>query len=136
MKAEDKLIKGGFIDNSLAYVKYLRHLDKIFDAIIDYGYVDRIIPEHIDNPYVGRKDTEEYCAFRVRTQDKEEFENIMKDLNIYLTKEMLKKDGEEKEFYMFKSRNLPELRSIVRGSVKIKEQEAMIAHAITSKQYQ
>ena len=59
----------------------------------------------------------------------------MKDLNIYLTKEMLKKDGEEKEFYMFKSRNLPELRSIVRGSVKIKEQEAMIAHAITSKQY-
>lgn len=124
MNAKDKLIEGDFITEGVEYSKYSKHLDKIFDAVIDYGYVNRIVPEQMNNPNNGRKDTEEFVAFRVKKESKKEFEDAMKDLNIYLSEERLKQDGTEKEFYMFKSKNVPELRQIIRGSVKIKKQEA------------
>ena len=127
MNAKDKLIKGGFITEGIEYSKYSKHLDKIFDAVIDYGYVNRIVPEQMNNPNIGRKDTEEFVAFRVKKESKKEFEDAMKDLNIYLSEERLKQDGTEKEFYMFKSKDVPELRKIIRGSVKIKENEAVNA---------
>ena len=123
MTAKDKLIKEGYIKEAFEYSKYNKYFDKIFDAVEDYGYFDKIIPEQKDNPNIGHKDTEEYMAFCVKKEKKEEFEDIMKDLNIYLPKENKSKNGIEKEFYTFKTRNNPELTTIVKGCVKIKEKE-------------
>ena len=124
MNAKEKLINGGYIENSLNFQKYTRYLDKIFDAIVDYGYVDKVIPEEKNNPNLGHKDTEEFCVFRVKDESKAEIEKIMQDLNIYLTKERYKKKGEMHEWFVFKSKNIPELKAIVRGCCKIKTKEA------------
>ena len=132
MGAKEKLRKQNFIDDSFSYAKYSKHMDAIFDSVIDYGYVDRVVDGQSGNPNIGRKDTEEYCAFRVKENKKEDFEKIMQDLNIYLSKEKLKSAGQERDFYMFKSNNIPELKNIIRGSVKIKQQEAAIISHMTT----
>ncbi len=132
MGAKEKLRKQNFIDDSFSYAKYSKHMDAIFDSVIDYGYVDRVVDGQAGNPNIGRKDTEEYCAFRVKENKKEDFEKIMQDLNIYLSKEKLNSAGQERDFYMFKSNNIPELKNIIRGSVKIKQQEAAIISHMTT----
>lgn len=123
MNTKEKLLKGGFIKDSPEFSKYEPHLDKIFNAITDYGYVDKVVDSQKGNTNLGHKDTEEYCVFRVKEEEKANFKHIMEDLNIGLGEENLTKDGEKKQFYSFKSRNLPELKSIIRGVVKTKENE-------------
>lgn len=127
MNAEKKLIQNGFIEPSYRFDKYHKYLDTIFDIVVDYGYINRVIPAQKDNPNIGHKDTEEFCVFRIKDDQKANFEKIMQDLNIFLFKENLKKDGTMHEWFMFKSKNLPELRAIIRGCVKIKTQESKIA---------
>lgn len=123
MNAKEKLIKGGFITDTPEFKKYEPYLDNIFKAVTDYGYVSKIVASQQNDSNIGRKDTEEHCVFKVADKDKKSFKEMMEDLNIFLKEETLTKDGKAQEFYSFKSRNLPELKSIVRGVVKVKENE-------------
>lgn len=130
MSAKEKLIAGGFITEDCKFEynfrKYFKYLDTIYDAVVDYGYTQKVVPEQVDSENIGRKDTDEFTAFYVKQQKKEEFEAAMKALNIYLDKEMLSFEGDnkEREAYTFKSSNIPELKQIIRGTVKTKQKEA------------
>lgn len=127
MNAEKKLIQNGFIEPSYRFDKYRKYLDTIFDIVVDGGYINKVISVEKNNPNLGHKDTKEFCVFRIKGDQKANFEKIMQDLNIFLFKENLEKDGTMHEWFVFKSENLPELRAIIRGCVKIKMQESKIA---------
>ena len=123
MNVKEKLIQNGFIKDSHEFSKYNKYLDAIFGAIVEYGYIDKPVPEQKDNPNIGRIDTEEFCVFKVKDEEKAKFEKIMQDLNIFLSKENVKEGNSRHEWFCFKSKNFPELKAIVRGCVKLKNQE-------------
>ena len=123
MNVKEKLLKNNFIQDSPRFWIYNPYLDTIFDSVIDYGYVDKVVSSQKDNPNILHKDTEEFCVFRVKDDKKTDIEKIMQNLNIFLSKESLKKDGSAYEWFVFKSENLPELKAVIRGCVKTKKQE-------------
>ncbi|MBP5399795.1 MAG: hypothetical protein J6Y53_05210 [Alphaproteobacteria bacterium] len=127
MSIEKALIDGGYFEENIHSNKYKPHLDTLYSAVIDYGYLDRAIPVKNEQNYDRAAPTEEHFVIRVLSNKREQFEECMADLNIALRTEMLKIDGKEALCYTFKSKNLPELKNIIRGMVKIKEQQAKVA---------
>lgn len=126
MNTKEKLLKNNFIQDSPRFWIYGPYLDTIFNSVIDYGYVNRVVPSQKDDPNIGRKDTEEFFVFRVNDDKKADIEKIMQNLNIFLSKENLTKHGSAYEWFVFKSENLPELKAVIRGCVKTKKQEEEI----------
>lgn len=124
MDIKDRLVEEGYVENSNPMLEsYSRYLKDIYNAVIEYGYVFRVDPKFADSPNIGKKPETEYFCFRVASDKSDKFENIMKDLNVWLSKENLERDGKNKDYYVFKSQNNPLLKHIIRGCVKIKEAE-------------
>ena len=126
MSIEQALIDGGYFNVNIHSEKYRAHLDTIYADVVDYGYLNRTVPIR-DEQNCGKLPTEEHFVIRVLSNKRAQFEECMADLNIALKTEMLKIGGKESLCYTFKSKNLPELKNIVRGMVKIKEQQAKVA---------
>lgn len=114
---------GYFNDDNENCRKYKKHLDSIYACVVDYGYTYKEIPTK-DDQNDGRRVTEEHFAIEVLESKRPQFEKCMEELNIALKTEMLTKDGKKSLFYTFKSQNLPELKNIIRGIVKTKQQQA------------
>ena len=125
MTIEKILTTGGYFHDDPDYIKYKKHLDSIYACVVDYGYTYKEIPTKGDQND-GRRVTEEHFAIEVLESKRPQFEECMAELNIALKKEMLKKDGKECLFYTFRTKNFPELKEIIRGMVKTKQQQATV----------